>query len=132
MTHTGRCHCGAISYIAEGEPAHHALCHCTDCRRAAGAPMIGWAMFASDRVTITGTPRTYESSPAIFRQFCGDCGTGLFYLNEAVFPGQIDIQSATLDHPAALPPQARIQMADAPDWIDGVADLPRFERFPGE
>jgi hypothetical protein len=25
------------------------------------------------------------------RQFCGTCGTGLFYVNEAIFPGQIDI-----------------------------------------
>ena len=41
MAMTGRCHCGAISYSVEGEAAHHAICHCDDCRRWSGAPMVG-------------------------------------------------------------------------------------------
>src|SRR5262249_14890443 len=41
MTMTGGCHCGAIRYALVGEPKFHALCHCTDCRRHAGAPMVG-------------------------------------------------------------------------------------------
>jgi len=131
MSLTGRCRCGAIRYAAEGEPAHSALCHCADCRRSSGAPMVGWAMFSRECVAIEGTPVTYESSPGTIRQFCGICGTGLFYVNEAVFPGQIDIQSATLDDPEALPPQARIQTAEAPDWFVHFDALPAFERFPG-
>lgn len=130
MTVTGGCHCGAVRYAAEGEPAHHALCHCDDCRRCAGAPMVGWALFPKEAVTVTGTPVDYRSSEGTTRQFCGTCGSGLFFLNEAVFPGQIDIQSGTFDDPNALAPQACIQTADAPDWIEGMASLPRFERFP--
>lgn len=130
-TRTGRCHCGAISYTAAGEPAHHALCHCTDCRRAAGAPMVGWVLFPKEKVTIVGEPVGYGSSPGTTRQFCGRCGTGMFFLNEETFPGQIDIQSGTLDDPDAMPPQACIQMADAPGWIGGIAQLPQFARFPG-
>jgi hypothetical protein len=128
---TGGCLCGAIRYTATGEPAHHALCHCHDCRRSAGATFVGWALFPREQVTISGAPVDYESSPGTHRQFCGRCGTGLFFLSEAVFPGQIDIQSATLDDPDQLPPQASIQMAEAPAWIDAVASLPRFARFPG-
>ena len=131
MTLTGRCRCGAISYTAEGQPAHHALCHCTDCRRSSGGYMTGWALFPKDKVAITGEAVTYESSPDTYRQFCGRCGTGLFFLSEAIFPGQIDIQSATLDDPDALPPQACIQTADAPGWAAEVAKLPQFARFPG-
>ncbi len=41
----GQCHCGAVQYEVTGKPINHALCHCTDCRRHAGAPMVGWAMF---------------------------------------------------------------------------------------
>ena len=41
---TGGCHCGAIRYQAEGDVLVHALCHCTDCRRHAGAPMVGWTI----------------------------------------------------------------------------------------
>src|SRR3569832_906940 len=44
MAITGGCHCGAIRYEIEGEALTHALCHCTDCRRCAGAPPAIGAM----------------------------------------------------------------------------------------
>ena len=50
---TGGCHCGAIRYQAEGEALTHALCHCTDCRRHAGAPMVGWTMYPQGAVKVT-------------------------------------------------------------------------------
>ena len=131
MTLTGGCQCGAIRYTADGEPTHHTLCHCTDCRLSAGAYVIGWALFRQDAVTIVGEPVDYASSEGAVRRFCGTCGTGLFYINEGMFPGQVDIQSATLDDPDALPPQARIQMADAPGWLEQVAHLRGFARYPG-
>jgi hypothetical protein len=131
MARTGGCQCGAIRYSAEGEPAHHALCHCADCRKSAGAYVVGWALFPEGAVTISGEPRSYESSPGATRQFCGTCGTGLFYLNEAIFPGQVDIQSGTLDDPDALPAQARIQLDEAPGWMAEQHELPGFARYPG-
>lgn len=132
MTHTGGCRCGAIRWTATGTPAYIALCHCTECRRSAGAPMVGWSLFRNDQVTITGNPCDYESSPGTTRQFCGTCGTGLFYRNESIFPGQVDIQSATADAPEALAPQINIQMADAPGWVRTAHALPSFDRFPGK
>ena len=131
MSLTGGCHCGAIRYEATGEPAHHALCHCESCRRSAGAYVVGWALFPREAVTITGTPVDYASSEGTTRQFCGACGTGMFFFTETIFPGQVDIQSATLDDPNALPAQARIQLADTPGWMRGYADLPGFELYPG-
>jgi len=47
---TGGCHCSAIRYQAEGEVIVHALYHCSDCRRHAGAPMVGWTMFPQGSV----------------------------------------------------------------------------------
>ena len=129
---TGGCHCGAVRYDVTGDPVHHALCHCTDCRRASGAPMVGWAMYPDAAVTVTqGTPRTYESSTDGRRQFCGDCGTGLFYRNAAFLPGLIDVQSATFDDPdAVVAPQAHIQVADRIGWMAAAHALPAFEAFP--
>ena len=131
MTITGRCQCGAISYTAEGEPEHRSLCHCADCTRSAGAPVVGWALFTDAAVTIEGTPCDYESSPGTIRQFCGTCGTGLFYRNQTIFPGKVDVQFATIDDPEMLAPTARIQVVDAPRWWQRFAELPVFERFPG-
>ncbi len=128
----GGCHCGAIRYEASGTPQHVALCHCKDCRKSAGAPMVAWAAFAEAQFAITkGTPVTHNSSGKSLRSFCGTCGTGLYFRNEQHLPGIVDIQSATLDDPDALPPAAHIQVAERIHWMGMAHDLPVFERFPG-
>lgn len=127
----GGCHCGAIRYQVSGEALTHALCHCVDCRRCAGAPMVAWTMYASEAVKLAkGTPKTYHSSEHGRRHFCPDCGTGLFYTNSVVLPGITDIQSATYDNPDAVPPRAHIQVAERISWMAHVHELPTFERYP--
>ena len=81
-------------------------------------------------MTIEGTPKAYASSEMAQRHFCGDCGSSLFYTNETVFPGQIDVQSATLDDPAVLPLQCHVQTAERIDWMEHPQDVPSFERYP--
>ncbi len=128
---TGGCHCGAIRYQIDGQPVVHALCHCTDCRRHSGAPMVGWAMYPEAAVTLTkGTPRVYTSSPQGRRHFCADCGTGLFYVNGEILPSLIDVQSATLDDPDLVPAQVHIQVAERLKWMERVSELPTFPRYP--
>ena len=128
---TGQCHCGAIRYELNGEPIYRALCHCTDCRRHAGAPMVGWTAYPAASLTVLqGTPKIYASSTHGHRHFCADCGTGLFYFNEVNLPGIADIQTATLDDPEALPAQMHIQVAERIGWMELAHELPSFERYP--
>ena len=131
MTITGGCHCGAIRYTAEGPPEHHALCHCVDCRKWSGAPVAGWIAFRETAVSVTGTPISYDSSAQAQRQFCGACGTGLFYRNATMLPGIVDIQSGTLDHPEAHPPAAQIMTVDRLPWAGDIDRLPAFATYPG-
>lgn len=131
MATTGKCHCGAIVWSAEGEPEHHALCHCEDCRRWSGAPLAGWIAFKDDQVTISGSPVVYQSSVHGSREFCGACGTGLFYRNPEFLPGIIDIQSGTLDDPEAQPPGAQIMVKDRLSWTKGMTALHEFNTYPG-
>ncbi|MFN2374917.1 MAG: GFA family protein [Candidatus Binatia bacterium] len=132
MPRTGRCHCGAIHYRVDAEPKHVVLCHCGDCRRSSGAPMVAWAAFAEEDLVVTqGSPKTINSSGAAMRSFCADCGSGLFYRNAEVLPGIVDIQSATLDDPGALPPHIHIQTAERLGWMKDLDSIPAFERFPG-
>ena len=132
MNHIGGCQCGAVRYAVTGIPKHVALCHCRDCRKSAGAPMVAWAAFAENELIITqGETTNFNSSGATIRSFCSTCGTGLFYRNAEFLPGIVDIQSATLDHPSALPPTAHIQTAERIDWMAHAHELPQFERFPG-
>jgi hypothetical protein len=131
MATTGKCHCGAISYSAEGPPEHHALCHCEDCRSWSGAPIVGWIAWKEDQVTVTGEPATYQSSEHGARDFCAKCGTGLFYRNPQFLPGIVDIQSGTLDDMGGNPPGAQIMVKDRVSWTKGMTDLPEFQTYPG-
>ena len=127
----GSCHCGAIRYSMPTAVEHHALCHCQDCRRHAGAPLVGWGMVARDALDVSGTPKIYASSEHGRRHFCGECGTGLFYTNEQIFPGKIDVQTATLDDPDLIPAQVQIQTAERIGWMERLDQMPSFERYPG-
>jgi hypothetical protein len=36
----GQCHCGAVRFEIPDQGVHSAICHCDDCRRQSGAPML--------------------------------------------------------------------------------------------
>ncbi|WP_017669547.1 GFA family protein [Blastomonas sp. AAP53] len=135
-SHEGGCHCGAVRFAVETtdkpeEAPRTALCHCADCRRCAGAPVMGWTAVASSTFRVLqGSPAVYQSSELAERSFCGRCGTGLFYINETVLPGLVDIQTATFDDPDAFPAMAHIQAAEEIGWMKTAHELPKFERFP--
>jgi hypothetical protein len=131
MTLAGGCHCGSIRYSLTGEPNHVDLCHCVDCRRNSGAPLVCWAGFPETSLTLEkGKAKTFNSSGSALRDFCSDCGTGLFYRNAELLPGIVEIQSATLDDPEALPPHQHIQAAERLDWMERAHELPYVQRFP--
>jgi hypothetical protein len=93
--------------------------------------MVVWAEFPESEVKITkGTPRTINSSGAAMRSFCPECGTGLFYRNAEILPGVVEVQAATLENPAALPPTLQIQTAERQPWLPHLAALKAYERFP--
>ena len=128
---TGRCHCGEVVYSFQGGARHSSVCHCEDCRRCAGSPGVPWMAVAADDFAIEhGEPAMYRSSADAQRYFCGKCGTGLYYVNENMLPGLVDIQTVTLDDPEPFAPQIHVQVADMLSWEDKLAELPRFERFP--
>src|SRR5262245_37769721 len=131
MTLSGGCHCGAVRYQLEGKPKDVALCHCVDCRRNAGAPVMAWAGYPESSLKMTkGTPKVFTSSGATQRSFCGDCGTGLFYRNAEFLPGVVEVQLSTLDDQEALPPTVQIQVAERLSWMKEAHRLPEIQRFP--
>ena len=127
----GGCHCGAVRYEVSGEAKHVALCHCNDCRKSSGAPMVSWAAFSESEFTVTkGEITTINSSGKTLRGFCAKCGTGISYRNEEFLPGIVDIQSVTLDDPDSLAPTVHIQTAERLGWMEKAHEIPAFERFP--
>ena len=49
-TGIGGCLCGAVRFQAMGEPVVTGHCHCADCRRHNGAPVVTLVIFEADKV----------------------------------------------------------------------------------
>lgn len=94
--------------------------------------MVAWAIYPKNAVRVTkGAPKSRASSEHAERFFCGDCGTGLFYVSETYLPGKIDVASATLDKPDSIaPPAAVVQTAERIGWAADLHTLPEFPGFP--
>jgi hypothetical protein len=132
MGHQGGCHCGAVRYEVSGEPQHVSFCHCTDCRKSAGAPMVTWAAYPEAGFQLlSGDVTRYVSTGGAVRHFCSRCGSGIYYINAQVLPGLVDIQVATLDAPEALEPNCHVQVAERIGWMAEAHSLPEFQRYPG-
>ena len=127
----GGCLCGSVRYRVRGEPIAVALCHCSTCRRAAGAPAVAWAMFALEELRfLRAEPARYASSPGVERGFCGRCGTTLTFAAD-VLPGLVDVTLGSLDDPAC-PAGRRCTSGSASrlPWLALADDLPRHPELP--
>lgn len=128
--HEGGCACGAIRYVARGKPMAVAFCHCSFCRRAAGAPLVAWAMWPMDRFEIrSGKQSVHTSSPGVQRGFCGGCGTQLTFVADFL-PGLVDVTVASMDAPDRLPPSMHIWASKKLPWLELGDTLPRHSEFP--
>ncbi len=122
---SGGCLCGAIRYLAEGEPLWVAHCHCKSCRRTTGTALVTYAGYARGQVTFaSGAPARYASSPGVTRSFCGTCGTPIAYEGKR-WPEEIHLLLCTLDEPEGLEPLGHVYVAEQLPWLKLADGLPR-------
>jgi len=127
---SGGCLCGETRFEVEGAPHFSCVCHCPSCRKAAGAPLVGWVMFDVAAVTCDRSKiKVFASSNGVQRSFCAECGTTLFF--EADFiPGLIDITTESFDTPEAVQPTAHIWTRHETKCIQDLSGMIRFEELP--
>lgn len=132
---TGGCACGDVRYVVSGPISDSTNCHCNACRRASGAPFVSW--FSVPRHALVFTARAGEppganegveraSSEHAHRRFCPRCGTALTFRSSET-PDEIDVTTASLDDPSAVPPSDHTFTESALSWVE-LGDLPRFAR----
>ena len=75
----GGCLCGAIRFVATGQPKGVAWCHCKSCRKHSGAPVSVFVAYERTAYTVTkGEIAKFESTPGkTERGFCARCGSTL-------------------------------------------------------
>jgi len=117
---TGGCICGAIRFSITGEPDQVVVCHCPDCRRAAGAQSVAWMFLSLENYEIThGVPAEHVSSPGVVRKFCSKCGTTLSWEGEK-HPGRIDVTIGSLDEPERFPPTRAVYRKHKLSWASEI------------
>jgi hypothetical protein len=128
----GSCHCGAIAYEAEVDPARAVICHCIDCQTLSGAAFrASVPAKVEDFRLLKGAPRTYvktaESGNRRLQAFCGDCGSPL-YATDAVGAKTYNLRIGVMAERAALPPQREIWCESALPWARDVLPLPKIDK----
>lgn len=128
MDMTGGCLCGAVRYRITKPPIVVTHCHCSTCRRAAGAAFVTWLTVGVDGFAYTeGVPAVHRSSPEVGRGFCNRCGTSLSFSSTA-YPDELDITVGSLDDPGAATPQDHIWVDAMVPWLNLDDGLPRLPR----
>jgi hypothetical protein len=129
----GRCHCGAIRYEAEVDPATATICHCTDCQMLTGsAYRANVPAPAASFVLRFGTPKTYvkttaESGTRRLHAFCPECGTPV-YSCAVADPPSYSLRIGCLDERSELAPRRRIWARSSLPWSMDIGTIPAVER----
>ena len=109
--------CGAIRHAATGAPSWLGHCHCANCRRATGAPLVTYAGFPTERFSYqAGEPARFPSSPGVTRRFRGRCGTPLTFKGER-WPGEVHVMVGTFDRPEIVTPKRHVFTEEKLPWL---------------
>ncbi len=123
----GGCLCGRVRYAVRGPAVQTSLCHCSDCRRASGAPFVAWTFFRSGALSwIEGQPKILKFAERE-RSFCGDCGTPLVFYDPGITEW-FEVNTCTFDDPEPHVPLDECWEGDRIEWIRAVGRLPIYER----
>src|SRR5438105_875963 len=118
----GGCYCDKVRFRVRQDPISQANCHCENCRRAAGAQVVAWiTVERSNFVLEKGQPRRYRTDTGAYRTFCEFCGTSITY-EQGRRPGEIDITTASLDHPENFPPNRDVFPEEKLPWVNLIGE----------
>ena len=129
----GQCLCGYITYEAEADPAHTAVCHCTDCQTSsASAYGVVVRIEAASFRLLTGTlkawVKTAESGNRRALTFCPECGTRIYGCPEdPASGGHFSLRTGTIRQRAAFAPQLQVWTRSRLPWTLSLDDVPGRE-----
>lgn len=107
QTWSGGCQCGAVRFSADPDLENGHLCHCRMCQKAVGAPFAAHVGVATATLKFTrGAASEFESSKDIFRGFCSNCGTYLYFRRNGSKRQSMAI--AAFDHASTVPITAEL------------------------
>ncbi|MDJ0613237.1 MAG: GFA family protein [Rhizobiaceae bacterium] len=127
-TYQGSCRCGGVAIEARGKTHFQGYCHCDDCRRSNGAPIVSFAGFERDQFEWTSQETLAEWRNGQFKRlFCRDCGSPIAYTDDQL-PEVVFFYTGFMENQEAFPPEHHSYHHRKIDWLELVDDLPKFEQ----
>ena len=130
---TGNCLCGNVSFVAEGDIALQANCHCTDCQQTSGSPFATLLFMQEDKVEIKGELKSFthtvDSGNKLRKDFCPNCGAQMFGGNEAR-PGSLAIKAGVINEKELIKPQFNVFAGSKVPCTILDDSIPAFEGMP--
>ena len=125
--HAGSCRCGLISAESSVEPFLCSYCHCRDCRKQTGAPVMAFVGFREAELSWFGTPQSFRSG-GVQRDFCGRCGSQIGYSDD-LLPGEVYLTLGFMDEPERYPPVLHAFEKRRLPFLHIADELPRHDGF---
>ncbi len=123
--HKGHCRCGAVAMTASGEPVFSVFCHCDDCRRATGAPVLSSVAFKKVDINwheSKGLKR--HTNGTAHRLFCNECGSAIAQEHDSA-ADRTYFNTGFMDEPNNYPPTAHAYEGEQIQWLELSDTLPR-------
>lgn len=132
-TRSGGCLCGAVRYSVAWPPMMIGTCQCSHCQKSSGSALTVIAMVSGDALEVTGALSTFEdtgdSGNALFRRFCGKCGSPVVSDLGGEMAGKVRvIRIGSLDDTSGIEPTVHYWTSSGQDWLVLPDARQRLER----
>ena len=130
----GRCHCGYLSFEAEGDPQNVSICHCTDCQTGTGSafrvsirtPGSSFKMLGGEPTRFVKT--TAESGNPRVQAFCPLCGTPIYSTAPGDNPAEYVVRVGVLRQRDQLRPRQQSWFRSARSWVTHMDAIPKNQK----
>jgi len=124
----GHCRCEGVVISVSSEPEVSVYCHCDDCRRSAGAPLIAAVGITKDTISwVVNDTLSYWKNGTCTRLFCKQCGSPVAQEHESA-PDKTFFNTAFMDDPERFPPTFHSFEGQQLSWLELTDALPRYEK----
>lgn len=126
--HRGHCRCGDIVVSVSSEPEVSVYCHCDDCRRSTGGPVIAAVGMPKNEIIWQSkeTLGRYVNGTCT-RTFCKTCGSPIAQEHESA-PELTFFYTAFMDEPEHFQPTFHSFESQQLPWLELVDALPRYAK----